>query len=116
MLGVPRGVHDLQGASPAQRQAVPLVEDEESGRVERLHGAPVVSHLLLAVDARRRRQQVCGVGQVGCAGGVDARLPAPRESGGEVPGSAGVVQVDVGDGQGAHIVDAQVVEGVEEVV
>ena len=53
VLGVTRGVHDLDGPPVSERDPVSLLEDEQSVLADRLHGTPEVMHSLVAIDPLR---------------------------------------------------------------
>ena len=91
-----------------------FVEGEDAVGIDGLHLAPEIEHAFIAIDAGGRGPEAGRVDEVGHPGGVD-RHPGIGEPGRKVPGPPGVIQVDVGHGEGADVVDPQIVERVEQV-
>ena len=64
VLGVPWGVHDLEGAPGTQGNAGSLIEGLDPHGIDGIDGPPVLAHALLAEGASGRGNQSRRIGEV----------------------------------------------------
>ncbi len=115
VLGMPGGVKHIEATATSQIDHVIIVHDEQTIFGDRLHWPPQALHALLAVDPSGRCQKPRGIDQVGGPEAMHADSGTGKPTG-QVTGTPGVIEVDVGHDDGGQVVDAERVEPVEKVL